>query len=260
MTEKLIWAVDPGVEFANPENLIDAATAEGWRVTINHDEGGVSVSIYLAHDRRPSCWARFTITGGSFNPATLAEVTGGVWVPPAFRSVRQFVAPYAQAAELPKNEVKRVVHEHELNPGLMDRQYDIPNFQKGVKVVQDFIVTPGSHGAKKFDDGKIRYELLPGQALEDIAHVFTFGAVKYGDFNWMDGLTSLRLFGALCRHAYAWSRGETLDKESGLHHLAHAAACCMMLVEQQDRKDLDDRVSMRKVQKVAAPQFHGSEG
>lgn len=156
--------------------------------------------------------------------------------------------------------VKPPVHEHKHNPGLNERKDDIPNFQKGVKIVQDFIITPGSHSAKKFDDGKIRYELLPGQALEDIAHVFTFGAQKYGDFNWTNGLKFLRLFGALCRHSWAWYKGETYDKESGLHHLAHAAACCMMLVEQQERKDLDDRVSMRKVQGDVSAQFHGSEG
>lgn len=105
----------------------------------------------------------------------------------------------------------------------------------------------GPSDAKKFDDGKVRYELLPPDALEEITQVFTFGATKYTDWNWAKGLTALRLFGALCRHVMAWRRGESFDKESGLHHLAHVAACCMMLVEQQHRIDLDDRFQMPKM-------------
>jgi hypothetical protein len=38
-------------------------------------------------------------------------------------------------------------------------------------------------------------------------------------------------FAALLRHLFAWWRGEELDPESGLSHLAHAGCCLMFLME-----------------------------
>lgn len=99
--------------------------------------------------------------------------------------------------------------------------------------------------AKKFDEGKTRYDLLPADALDKIATVFTFGSVKYGDRNWENGMSWGRLFGALMRHSWAWFRGEDHDPESGESHLAHAGCCVMMLLAYSMRKDKnDDRVTL----------------
>ena len=81
----------------------------------------------------------------------------------------------------------------------------------------------------KHDQGKPRYELMPGATLNDIAAVFTYGASKYGDRNWERGLSWGRLFGATMRHLWAWWGGEEKDPESGLGHLEHAAASILML-------------------------------
>lgn len=85
----------------------------------------------------------------------------------------------------------------------------------------------------KYDQGKIRYDLLPFKALEEIALVLTFGANKYKPDGWreVEGWR-WRYFAAAMRHLLAWfAKGEKRDPESGLHHLAHAACCIMFMLE-----------------------------
>lgn len=85
---------------------------------------------------------------------------------------------------------------------------------------------------RKFDGGKLEYGLLPPNALEETVKVLTFGAQKYERNNWIhvdDGVR--RYFDALQRHLWAWKKGEQIDPESGLHHLAHAMCCLMFLYE-----------------------------
>lgn len=90
--------------------------------------------------------------------------------------------------------------------------------------------------AAKFDNGKPRMELLPPNALEGIAKIFTFGAKKYHEWNFKsgDGLEHLRVLGACYRHLNAWNNGEDLDQESGESHLYHAGCCIMMLIDLVD--------------------------
>ena len=77
--------------------------------------------------------------------------------------------------------------------------------------------------AVKYDQGKIRYDLIPVGPLENIAKVYTMGAQKYGDRNWERGLSTDRLYAAMMRHAQEWRKGITCDPESGLPHMAHVA-------------------------------------
>lgn len=85
---------------------------------------------------------------------------------------------------------------------------------------------------RKFDGGKLEYGLLPPLALEEVVKVLTFGAQKYDRDNWQKVPDSKRrYFDALQRHVWAWKRGEQLDPESGIHHLAHAMCCLMFLYE-----------------------------
>jgi len=84
---------------------------------------------------------------------------------------------------------------------------------------------------QKHDSGKVRLELLSAAALEDVAQVMTFGAVKYGDHNWRGGFKWTRIIGAVLRHIFAWMRGVDKDPESGLNPLAHAMCGLMFLLE-----------------------------
>ena len=83
-------------------------------------------------------------------------------------------------------------------------------------------------GGNKFDSDKPRMDLLPMDALLEVAKVLTFGAKKYGDHNWEKGIEFYRLRAAQLRHDAAVEMGELYDTESGLIHTAHKATDALM--------------------------------
>lgn len=88
------------------------------------------------------------------------------------------------------------------------------------------------NAGRKYDAGKLRYDLLPARALESVVRVLGAGAAKYGDNNWVRVAGGRkRYFAAAMRHTWAWWRGEELDPETGEDHLAHAMCCLMFLME-----------------------------
>lgn len=96
---------------------------------------------------------------------------------------------------------------------------------------------------RKDDIGKLRYDLVPPDALREVAKVYTFGAMKYGDRNWEQGINYGRVYAAAQRHLQAWLGGEQDDAESGLPHMAHAAWNCLALLayELRGMGEFDDR-------------------
>lgn len=99
----------------------------------------------------------------------------------------------------------------------------------------------------KHDSNKLRYDLIPPEALEGLAQVYTFGANKYDDRNWEKGIKYSRVFAAIMRHLWAWFRGEDKDIESRLSHLDHASWGCFALRTYvgQEKQLLDDRPIFR---------------
>ena len=88
--------------------------------------------------------------------------------------------------------------------------------------------------AWKGDAGKVRLDLLPFAALEDVARVLEYGAKKYQPQGWRavaDGHD--RYVAAALRHLHAYAGGERMDRESGLSHLAHAACSLLFALELQ---------------------------
>ena len=85
-------------------------------------------------------------------------------------------------------------------------------------------------GGIKYDGGKLRYDLIPVDALEELVKVYTVGAQKYGDRNWEKGMEWGRIFGAIQRHLWAFWKGEDHDPETGILHLSHACWGCMALI------------------------------
>lgn len=96
-------------------------------------------------------------------------------------------------------------------------------------------MTDSNEAAVKFDGGKTRLELLPFDALSEVADVLAFGAQKYGPHNWCGGMQWSRLIGAALRHIFAWAMGQDKDPETGLSHLAHAGCCILFLLAYQRR-------------------------
>lgn len=84
---------------------------------------------------------------------------------------------------------------------------------------------------KKFDGGKLRWSLFPWLAAQEVVKVFMFGAKKYGDHNWLDGLAYDRFADAIQRHWFEWFvLGRDVDEESGFHPLAHLTCCALMIL------------------------------
>lgn len=96
--------------------------------------------------------------------------------------------------------------------------------------------------AVKFDEDKVRMELLPPEFLTSTASILTFGAKKYADRNWEQGMDWSRVYGALQRHLNAWWSGEHTDPETGKSHLWHAN-CCMAFLTTYEMRGVgtDDR-------------------
>ena len=87
--------------------------------------------------------------------------------------------------------------------------------------------------AKKFDKGKLRYDLVPAPELEELVKVYTHGAGVYGDKNYLarGGLGEDRIYAAILRHLQSYRKGARIDKDSGLPALTHAVWGCFTLME-----------------------------
>lgn len=75
---------------------------------------------------------------------------------------------------------------------------------------------------RKYDKGKLRFDLVPPIILKALAQVFTYGTKKYEDNSWqeLDNFEE-RYTAALHRHLNAHQLGELKDPESGFYHLDH---------------------------------------
>jgi hypothetical protein len=96
--------------------------------------------------------------------------------------------------------------------------------------------------AMKESKGKVPVELVPAQFIIDVAAVLQHGAKKYEQYDWAKGLPWSQTYGSALRHLLLWYRGEDIDKESGLNHLAHAACNILFLMTwSRTHKELDER-------------------
>lgn len=84
---------------------------------------------------------------------------------------------------------------------------------------------------KRFNKGKLRYDLIPSFAQEQYANVLTKGAIKYGDHNWKRGMKWTSVIASLERHLAAVKKGEDYDEETGLLHTAHIMCNAAFLTE-----------------------------
>jgi hypothetical protein len=107
----------------------------------------------------------------------------------------------------------------------------------------DTLVKQGKINTKgvKYDGSKLRYSLIPLDALQETVKVLEFGAKKYAPDNWkyVDDAQA-RYWDAAMRHIVAYKLEDKTDSETGLSHLAHAICCLLFLInfdnQQQEKK------------------------
>jgi hypothetical protein len=107
----------------------------------------------------------------------------------------------------------------------MTRDTDLPRSSKTPPMPPVAAPVPGY----KLDTGKLRHDLLPPDALSEVARIFTFGAEKYADRNWEKGMDWGRVYAAQQRHMLAFWGGEMYDPETGMLHTAHATFGTLVL-------------------------------
>lgn len=94
----------------------------------------------------------------------------------------------------------------------------------------------------RYNNGKADLSLIPLWTLEDEAKVWMYGKNKYAAWNWAKGMDWSVPLACALRHLSSWQRGEEIDSESGLPHLAHAMCNLRMLtLFSKTYKEGDDR-------------------
>ena len=84
----------------------------------------------------------------------------------------------------------------------------------------------------KYDEGKRDYTLLPINELEQVLDVLEFGAKKYGVKNaWKNVENGKERYNrALLRHIIEYEKGNDIDEESNMKHLAHAVCNILFIL------------------------------
>lgn len=83
--------------------------------------------------------------------------------------------------------------------------------------------------------------LLPPAGLILTSLAMGDGSLKYGSYNWRSNhvLASIYVAAAM-RHIMSWFDGEENAEDSERHHLAHATACLLILMDAQSTGNLKD--------------------
>lgn len=88
---------------------------------------------------------------------------------------------------------------------------------------------------------KVPLDLVPPSASFYLAKAFANGAGKYGPYNWREnGISSSVYYAAAKRHLDAWWDGEDLANDSKIEHVAHAMACCALILDSASVGKLND--------------------
>lgn len=100
-----------------------------------------------------------------------------------------------------------------------------------------------STGSLRYNSGKPQLNEISPKFLLDMGAVLEKSRQKYPRGNWEKGNDYSVPYDSMMRHLLAWQSGESIDKESGLSHLAHAALNLMMLhYYEENYPEFDDRI------------------
>ena len=92
-----------------------------------------------------------------------------------------------------------------------------------------------------YGDRKSPFTTVPLGPLAEVGLAMLEGARKYGRHNYrVAGVRASTYIDASFRHLAAWWEGEDIDPDSGLSHIAKAAACMMVLRDAMLNAKLND--------------------
>jgi hypothetical protein len=102
-------------------------------------------------------------------------------------------------------------------------------------------IWPQEKTSVKQDGGKLRYDLMPFDALDKVAEVLTYGINKYPnpEQNWRVNSTPAdikRFEAAMLRHISEWMQGNPIDEESKLSHMAHVVTNALFILALKDKE------------------------
>jgi len=91
--------------------------------------------------------------------------------------------------------------------------------------------------ADRYNEDKLRFDLIPPEAERGLAQILTMGAKKYAPRNWETGNAEFALgcIASMRRHLNYWQLGEKIDPESGLSHLKHMMWNAMAIAVLEER-------------------------
>jgi len=85
--------------------------------------------------------------------------------------------------------------------------------------------SPKKEQGSKHKEGKLRYDLIPVNPLEELAKTYTIGLKDHKEGSWKD-YTPEENYSAMMRHIQAYRKGEIYDKKDGQHHMGAASFYC----------------------------------
>lgn len=93
---------------------------------------------------------------------------------------------------------------------------------------------------------------VPCGPLFEVGAAMLDGSCKYGRHNYREiGVRASVYYDAMMRHAMKWWEGEDRDRDSGCLHLAHLAACALILTDCPDVTDDRPPIVGNPVDRVA---------
>lgn len=152
---------------------------------------------------------------GNLPPGPSAEDMGPM--PPTLTKVRPSSTYFKAAQKMEKQieEMKQKPFDLAVSQNISEKDKNLCDALKGMK----------------YDDGKLDFTLLPWESVEEVVKVLMFGAEKYERDNWKDvGDGYYRYLKALARHFSDIMKGEDVDPESKLPHLAHIAVNALFAI------------------------------
>ena len=94
----------------------------------------------------------------------------------------------------------------------------------------------------RYNEGKVRTDLLPFDVMWYISEVLQAGAKKYADRNWELGMSWMIVVGCLMRHLIKFATGNDIDKETNIPHIDLVMFNAVMLSRFfRKHKQFDDR-------------------